>query len=194
VLKISFYYEETKFRLRPTAQWRTWLKAFCIKQGLNHGELSLTMGSNDWLLEKNREHLQHDYYTDILTFDNGGVVLSDSVNYRSADLLISVNFVREYATSHDILFEKELARVMAHGVLHLTGFNDDTDENQAVMRVEEDNAINLWGEFFESQTKVFHVEQSSKFVDSFVGAGDRVVPRGTFLTVDRVIAKKGKRE
>lgn len=187
MLKISFFYEETKFRLRPTAQWRSWLKAFCYKQGFKHGELSLTLGSNDWLLEKNKEHLEHDYYTDILTFDNGEITEAQGIVYKFADLLISVDFVSDFSVSHSIPFEKELARVMSHGVLHLTGFNDDSEENQIVMRAEEDKAVALWSEHFQSPKPLFHVEHWDD-----IEVGDIiVVPRGTFGKAVGSIANKG---
>jgi rRNA maturation RNase YbeY len=95
------------------------------------------------LLKYNREYLDHDTLTDIITFDN-----SDG-QQLSGDLLISFPRVYENAENQGVTFENELRRVMAHGLLHLIGFKDKDPKDQALMRAAEDQALQM-----------FHVEQS----------------------------------
>jgi rRNA maturation RNase YbeY len=88
-------------------------------------------------LDVNKKYLQHDYYTDIITFDycEGDVL--------SGDLFISVDSVRENASFYGTDFENELNRVIVHGVLHLIGYDDHTEEDIAVMRSKEDFYLSL---------------------------------------------------
>ena len=96
------------------------------------GELGFIFCSDDYLLEMNREHLDHDYYTDVITFD-----YSDR-NQISGDVFVSVDRVLENAKNFgDGDFHNELCRVMVHGVLHLIGFKDKTEEESEIMRREE---------------------------------------------------------
>ena len=87
--------------------------------------------SDAYLLKMNQEHLQHDYYTDIITFDYSS---GDEI---SGDLFISVDRVRDNAKQHKQLFFSELVRVIAHGHLHLIGFKDKTKSQQLEMRAQE---------------------------------------------------------
>lgn len=101
------------------------------------------MCSDKRLLEVNQKYLNHDFYTDIITFDysEGSEI--------SGDLMISYERVKENAASQKVTVQHELRRVMVHGVLHLLGFKDKTEEDAAEMRSQEDAALDL-----------FHVEQS----------------------------------
>ena len=86
----------------------------------------------------NREYLNHNYFTDVITFDytEGNVI--------SGDVFISVEQVKENASFYKVLLEVELRRVMIHGVLHLMGFNDATEAGKETMREMENEALNLW--------------------------------------------------
>ena len=119
-----------------------WAKAVIEGHGKTAGEICVVSCSDDYLLGVNVEHLNHDYYTDIITFDysEGGVV--------SGDLLISFDRVRENAKDAGVSFQEELRRVIIHGCLHLVGYGDKTDAEAIQMREEENKALN-----------VFHVEQ-----------------------------------
>lgn len=108
------------------------------------GHLCLVFCSDDYLLEVNKKFLNHDYYTDIVTFD-----YSES-NTISGDLIISIDRVKENANSHESTFHLELYRVIIHGVLHLLGFNDKTETQKRKMRALE----NLYLEqLFDNQHK-----------------------------------------
>jgi rRNA maturation RNase YbeY len=120
----------------------TWVKQVVEARGFKLGELCVVSCSDKYLLGVNVEHLNHDYYTDIITFDysEGELV--------SGDLLISFDRVKENAKNEGVLFQDELRRVIIHGVLHLLGFKDKTDLEAQEMRAQEDKAL-----------KLFHVEQ-----------------------------------
>ena len=91
--------------------------------------------SDDYLLEVNKTHLQHDYYTDIITFD---YCEADEI---AGDLMLSVDRVKANAKTHNQLFFSELLRVIIHGHLHLVGYKDKTDAEQNTMRNQEDHWI-----------------------------------------------------
>ena len=95
------------------------------------GELSVIFCSDEYLLQMNKEYLDHDYYTDIITFD---YVEKEVI---SGDLFISLDRIRENAKNFKTSLLKELYRVVFHGVLHLVGYNDKTEEEQREMREKE---------------------------------------------------------
>lgn len=105
--------------------------------GLVPGELSLVLCCDDYILEVNRSYLNHDYYTDIITFDycSAGVV--------SGDLFVSLDTVRSNSKLYDSVFELELFRVFVHGVLHLCGLGDKSVDDSIRMREMEDYYIGL---------------------------------------------------
>jgi probable rRNA maturation factor len=103
------------------------------------GDITIIFCSDDYLLEVNREHLKHDYYTDIITFD-----YSDFPTV-SGDLFISVDRVKENASDFNVSFEHELHRVIIHGFLHLCGYFDKTNEDEILMRSKENQALSLIG-------------------------------------------------
>ena len=100
------------------------------------GNLNYVFCSDAYLLKMNKTYLNHDYYTDILTFD-----LSDSSREISADIFISVDRVRQNAKSRDIPVSHELIRVALHGALHLAGYSDATKKGSGIMRIEEDRYL-----------------------------------------------------
>ena len=97
-------------------------------QNKEEGELNLVFCSDEYLLEINKKHLNHDYYTDIITFDYS------EENKISGDLLISIDRVKENAKTFSVSFIHELNRVVIHGVLHLCGYKDKTEEEKKQMR------------------------------------------------------------
>lgn len=104
-----------------------------IKKELKEvGDITVIFCSDEYLLEMNKEYLNHDYYTDIITFDyvEGNVI--------SGDLFISVDRVRDNALQFDSTLLKELYRVVFHGTLHLVGYKDKTEDEKVVMRSKED--------------------------------------------------------
>ena len=114
-----------------------WYSNVCEVEGKVLGDLSLIFCSDEHLLEMNKEYLQHDYYTDIITFDYS----EDSL--VSGDLFISVDRVQDNADEFDVLFQDELHRVCVHGLLHLCGYKDKSDEDEAMMRQKENEMLVL---------------------------------------------------
>lgn len=112
-----------------------WLEQVVKENNFELEELSYIFCSDEYLLNVNKEHLNHDYYTDIITFNyNEGVSLS-------GDLFISYDRVLDNAKDLELDSFDELCRVMVHGVLHLLGFNDKTEEDKKEMRLKEDEYL-----------------------------------------------------
>lgn len=109
-----------------------WLSKVVNDYSMNLGSVCFIFCADEYLLEINKEHLNHDYYTDVITFN------FNTEDFVSGDIFVSVDRVRENALEFgDGVFFDELCRVMVHGVLHLLGFNDKTDSDEAMMRLEE---------------------------------------------------------
>lgn len=114
---------------------RAWITAVADLHGKSVGNLCYMFCDDEHILEANRQFLQHDYYTDIITFD-------ESQGKRiSGDMLISLDTVRTNAEGLGISFPEELHRVMIHGVLHLSGYGDKSEEDEKRMRQLEDEAL-----------------------------------------------------
>ena len=114
-----------------------WIKQVAHLYGKEVDEIAYIFCSDPVILEINRQYLQHDYYTDIITFD-----YSDN-NIISGDVFISMDTVKSNAEKFEVMFMEELHRVIIHGILHLCGLKDETDEEQKVMRVKENEALQL---------------------------------------------------
>ncbi len=140
-MAIEFNFEND-FDLNPQEKYAIWLEKAIANKGFELSELNYIFFDDHQLLELNQNYLNHDTYTDIITFDySEGKVLS-------GDIYISTERVKENATTYGETFERELRRVMSHGVLHLMGYGDKTAREQKEMREEEERFI-----------KLFHVEQ-----------------------------------
>lgn len=114
-----------------------WIEKVIKEESRVKGELCVVLGTDDWLLDKNKTYLNHDFYTDIITFD----YCED--NWISGDLLISLDRVYDNAEKFNVSRETELNRVIVHGVLHLLGYNDETDEEIEIIRKKEDFYLSL---------------------------------------------------
>jgi rRNA maturation RNase YbeY len=114
-----------------------WVKAVAASYGKKVGEIAYIFCSDERILEVNREYLQHDYYTDIITFDycEGDVI--------SGDLFISLDTVRTNAEQVGTTYEEELHRVIIHGILHLCGINDKGPGEREIMEEAENKALAL---------------------------------------------------
>lgn len=135
-MAINYYSENVAvppFRRREVSRW---INAVAESHGRSIGEISYQFCDNDRMLEMNRSYLGHDYHTDIITFDQ-----DLGTNDIYADILISVDQVAINATEYGTAFEDELLRVMIHGVLHLCGLDDHTDEDSRAMRAGEETAL-----------------------------------------------------
>lgn len=125
--------------LRNRTKLRHFLALMCKKEGYSLKALSVVFCSDDSLLEVNRTHLQHDYYTDIITFN-----YSTQEKVVDAELLISIDRVNDNAKTFSSSKERELHRVIFHGVLHLVGYNDKSPRDIRRMREKEDHYLNLY--------------------------------------------------
>lgn len=134
---ISFVYE-TPFRLEGAAQTKKWMGSCLTAMGFTAKQLSFAFMSDDALLRINKDFLNHDYYTDVITFDY-------SVGKElSCDIAISVNRVQDNAQQHQIDFDQELRRVMIHGVLHCCGYGDKSPQQKKVMRKKENECLAMF--------------------------------------------------
>ena len=134
---ISYFTEGVKFELKGKLLNNRWLKMVVESEVKRMGDLSIIFCSDPYILDVNLRYLQHDYFTDIITFDYC------EGNKISGDLFISIDSVRENALFYGATFEDELDRVMVHGVLHLLGSDDHTPEEIAVMRAKENYYVNI---------------------------------------------------
>lgn len=122
-----------------TERVRRWVESVIVESGYRVGELCYIFCSDTALLKINQERLGHDFYTDIVTFP-----LGDCETFISSEFCISVDRIAENCINFGRSFESELLRVMIHGVLHLTGFDDLTEEDRNMMRSKEEECLNLY--------------------------------------------------
>jgi len=135
---ISYFSEDTDFELADAEKHTDWLMNIAGNHDSEILSLTYIFCSDDYLLNINKSYLNHNYYTDIITFPyKQGAELE-------SDIFISIDRVKDNATQAEVSFTDELHRVMAHGVLHLIGFGDKTVEEAKIMRAKEDESIALF--------------------------------------------------
>lgn len=134
---VSFHSEQTDYSVSNESQIADWLVSVCQKEGKSLSELSIIFCSDDYLLEVNQKHLNHNYYTDIITFDYS------EENAISGDLFISIDRVRENAQVLSVNLIDELHRIIVHGTLHLLGYDDKTSAAKMEMTSKEDFYLSL---------------------------------------------------
>lgn len=130
---INFFKEEVKFRLLHQEGLRKWIIKAIRSEGYTLENLNFVFCNDKKLLQMNKEYLQHNYFTDIITFDN-----STEKKTVEGDIFISVDMVMTNSKKFKTTFQDELHRVMIHGVLHLLGYSDKNPKAQAAMRKMED--------------------------------------------------------
>lgn len=135
---INFFEEGIKFVLSNPSQIRDWLIDIAQSEGFEIEEINYVFCSDEYLLQINQQYLNHDYYTDIITFDN-----SESFQVITSDIFISIERVAENASALQVSPDKELHRVIIHGLLHLLGYGDKTDNEIRSMRQKEDACLSL---------------------------------------------------
>lgn len=135
---ICFFSEDITFNLRSKLLVKKWLKQVAAENGYTVGDINYIFCSDAYLLDMNKQYLGHDYYTDIITFDNRENPESKKVD---GDIFISIDTVRANGEEYGEGFVRELHRVMAHGLLHLTGYDDGTEAEQKQMRQAENAAL-----------------------------------------------------
>ena len=134
---ISFNYE-MEFELQNEALYTDWISRVIASENKKEGEINYIFCDDDFILDINQKYLDHDYYTDIISFDY-------SVgNELHGDIFISVDRVRENAEDFNVSFDDELRRVIIHGVLHYCGYKDKSEEDERMMRVKEDEKMAMF--------------------------------------------------
>jgi rRNA maturation RNase YbeY len=129
---IYFYNEDITFPFKGKKRLAgTQIKRLIDMENKKAGNISFVFCSDDFLLDMNKKHLGHDYYTDVITFD----YTENSI--ISGDIFISVERVKENACKFGVPFSQELSRVMFHGVLHICGYGDKPEDEKRIMREKE---------------------------------------------------------
>lgn len=134
---VRYYTEDIKFEYKNRLFNNRWLKMVAGSEMKSIGDVNVIFCSDNYILDINMRYLQHDYFTDIITFDYC------EGNTLSGDLFISIDSVRENASFYGSDFDEELHRVIVHGLLHLAGYDDHTDEDIKVMRSKENYYLNM---------------------------------------------------
>lgn len=135
---IHFFEEDISFQLEEPNKIINWVQEIINQHQQSLEEINYIFCSDSYLLNINQEYLNHDTFTDIVTFNN-----SEEANKIESDIFISIDRIKENANSYNKSFEHELYRVMIHGVLHLLGFDDKTEEEKSVMREKEEACLSL---------------------------------------------------
>ncbi len=143
-LMIRFFNEDVSFDLAKRESVAGWLTRVAVSENCRIASLAYIFCSDAHLLSINQQFLNHDYYTDIVTFDYRDQIAEHSAEPIEGDVFISIERVRENATALSIVFEDELLRVMVHGLLHLIGYDDTTSELKQSMRRLEDKYLHLY--------------------------------------------------
>ena len=133
-MPIHFFYESAEKPKIKINNSKSWIKKIIESHGKKTGNINYIFCSDEYLLKINKDFLSHNYYTDIITFNNceGNII--------SGDIFISLDRVKENAKKYDS-HDSEVYRVMVHGVLHLIGFKDGSDAEQEDMRHQENEAL-----------------------------------------------------
>lgn len=137
-MAITYYAEEIPFPSIKKRMVTQWIKTVASSYGKTTGDIAYIFCSDEKILEVNREYLQHDYYTDIITFD---YTEGDKI---SGDLFISLDTVKSNAETFQTDYNEELLRTIIHGILHLCGINDKGPGERETMEAEENKALEKW--------------------------------------------------
>jgi len=127
---IQFFYENLPESVNT--DYTIWLKDIIVSEGKKLGEINYIFCDDEYLLKVNQDYLKHDYYTDIITFD---YVKGKTI---SGEIFVSLQRISDNASTLSKNYEEELRRVLAHGILHLCGYKDKTEEEEQLMRSKED--------------------------------------------------------
>lgn len=131
-MSVELFYEDVEIPGLDPEFFVSWFEKVTLEEEKVLGDITIVFCSDDYLLDVNRRHLDHDYYTDIITFDYSEWPVV------SGDLFVSSDRVADNAKGLEVEFKEELDRVAVHGLLHLCGYKDKSDEEELVMREKED--------------------------------------------------------
>jgi len=134
---INFFEEDISFKLKNKNKIKEWIKSTITAEGYALQELNYIFCSDQYLLQINRQYLDHDTYTDIVTFDN-----SEKDRSITGDIFISIDRIRENAAKFGVTEANELHRVIIHGALHLLGYKDKSPADKKKMTLKEDFYLN----------------------------------------------------
>lgn len=137
---IQFFEEDITYKLKNKTAVRKWITETVINEGFKLAELTYVFCSDEYLLQINQQYLNHDTYTDIITFDN-----SEEHNTIAGDIFISIERIKENAAKFAVTETQELHRVIIHGALHLLGYKDKTVADKKKMTLKEDYYLNKRG-------------------------------------------------
>jgi len=132
------YHYENNFILEDSEKIRIWIEDVIKKEKKIVGDITYIFCDDDYLLERNKEFLNHSTLTDIITFN---YCIDNNI---SSDIMISIDRVKENSTIFENSFNEELKRVMIHGILHLIGYNDKSEEEEELMRKKENFYLNMF--------------------------------------------------
>ena len=136
-MAISYYAEEVSFPAIKKRETSEWIRRVAVKHGKKCGDIAYIFCSDEKILAVNREYLQHDYYTDIITFDY------TQGNRISGDIFISIDTVSSNAEEYHTSLDEEIHRIIIHGILHLCGINDKGEGEREVMTAHENDALKM---------------------------------------------------
>ena len=134
---ITYITDNVKNPLKNKRTINAWIKCVANKYKKKIGEIAYIFCNDEKILEVNKQYLEHDYYTDIITFDYC------EGNTLSGDIFISIDTVQSNANEYNVSFEEELYRIIIHGILHLCGQEDKTPETRAEMTKKENDALEM---------------------------------------------------
>lgn len=141
---INFFFEEVSKPKLPYKNIKVWIKQILANSNLKVGEISIIFCDDNYLLNINKKYLNHNYFTDIITFNY------NSENILSGDIFISSDTVLSNANFYSVSEQSEFLRVIIHGILHLIGFNDHTVEEKELMVEKENESLIIFRDLFES--------------------------------------------
>jgi len=132
-LPIRFFSQSVSYKISKPKKIKSWILQTFEKEGVvKKIDLNIVFCTDDELLEINKSYLNHDFYTDIITFP-----IEEGENFVEAEIYVSLDRVQENANSLKVTFDNELLRVIIHGVLHLCGYKDATKKDKELMRIKE---------------------------------------------------------
>lgn len=126
---INFFNEDIDFKLKGKNNFKAWLKKVAEIEGFRIGDLNYIFCSDQYLHKINLEYLEHDTYTDIITFDN-----SEDETTIEGDIFLSIERINDNSSTLKTPLEEEIKRVIIHGLLHLCGYNDHSSQDKDEMR------------------------------------------------------------
>lgn len=134
---VEYFSEDTTFVFKGKVRNNKWLRLVAESEIRRLGHINIIFCSDNYILDINQRFLEHDYFTDIITFDYC------QKDVLSGDLFISVDSVRENSIEYGTEFSEELSRVIVHGLLHLIGYDDHNAKDKKIMRQKEDYYLSL---------------------------------------------------